>query len=72
MMEDWRLVIMTDSVFLVLINDYSDYIAQTCVDSVWRTEGDAYNRKEALNKEFDSDEYEHYDYLALFKYMEII
>ncbi len=62
---------MTDTVWIVLVMDFTDYIPRTSVESVWHSEDDAYNRKEALNKEFDTDEYEHYDYLALIIDMEI-
>lgn len=46
-----------DIIYTVLINDYSDLIAQTHLDSLWWKWEDAAKRVEELNKEFGEDDY---------------
>ncbi len=61
--------ITPNTVYVVMIDDYGDYIPQKQVDSLWEEWKDAANRVALLNKQFAEDIYSdchaHYESMLL-------
>lgn len=48
---------MIYEIWVVSVKDYSDYVPQTIIDSVWLSEAKALSRESELKKEFSKDRF---------------